>query len=257
MQPDLIPDIIIPWSFTTTTSSFLVVWWSKVQSYDPSSNRWSTAYPSIPYGDRLGSVSAVVLGGEIKVCGGLDDAIKTAKKGNKLDCASLNPSTRVWTRFASMLVGVNHQAAGTDGKKMYIFGGRTLKYNGPGNGIDKVQIYDPARDKWSFGPKMLYGRSGHGSAPFINGRFFNFGGEESKKTFSNAKYVFNQVHSFNPTTSKWSKSIPHMPVAAHGVFPVADYTRGLIYIVGGGVNAGASESAYFQTLTVGTENGGK
>ena len=226
---------------------------SKVQSFNPKSNRWSVQYPPIPYAKRVGSVSAVVLGGEIKVCGGLVTLDNWLAPGNTLGCASLNPSTGVWTLFASMLVGINHQAAGTDGKKMYIFGGRTTRYNRPENGITTVQIYDPTADAWSYGPEMLYGRSGMGNAPFINGRFFVFGGEEKETTFSNENRVFNQVHSFNPTTFKWSSSVPHMPIAAHGVYPVADDKRGLVYSIGGGVKMGASQSGYFQTLRIGTE----
>lgn len=119
---------------------------SKVQSYNPSSNRWSVAYPSIPYGPRLGSVSAAVFNERIAVCGGLDDDIG----GNMLKCSALDPLARVWTPFADMLVGVNHQAAGTDGEKFYIFGGRVEETNRPGNGISTLQIYDPAtiKAKW-------------------------------------------------------------------------------------------------------------
>ena len=37
--------------------------------------------------------------------------------------------THIRYRVPDMLVGVNHAAAGTDGNKFYVFGGRTLTAN--------------------------------------------------------------------------------------------------------------------------------
>jgi len=226
---------------------------SEVQVFYPQENKW-TKWKKNPFHKRdLGSVSTVVIHGTIRMCGGLD----VERAHNYIGCAKLNPKTQKWSRMASMIVGVNHQAAGTDGKKMYIFGGRTLNENMPGNGIKTVQIYDPRTNRWTLGPEMLWGRSGHGNVPFINGLFYLTGGEEQYQTVSNNNKVFYQTHTFNPSTGVWSDDNPRLILGVHGIYPVADVYRGLIYVAGGGWKAGRSQSSYFQVLDLGTHDDNK
>ena len=79
---------------------------------------------------------------------------------------------------ASMLQGVDHASAGTDGSNLFIFGGRSDGVNVNDAGIDLVQVYDPQRNSWRRGPAPLpFGRGGMGAAVFLGGRFFVFGGE--------------------------------------------------------------------------------
>lgn len=66
--------------------------------------------------------------------------------------------------------------AGTDGERFFVFGGRTSTYNLPGNAIAAVQIYDIASNTWRLGPEMPIPKSGCGAAPFVNGKFYIFGG---------------------------------------------------------------------------------
>jgi len=224
---------------------------SKVQVYNPTSNRWQTAWPDVPYGEYLGAVSAVVMHGAIRVCGGLNLHSNDYLRKNSRRCAKLDPVTQTWKRFTDMKVAVNHQAAGTNGEKLYIFGGRTKDSNFASNGISTVQIYDPATREWEIGKEnMIFGRGGMGNAPFINGHFYIFGGEENRRTFSNDKKVFNQVHAFNPSTNTWTSSLPDMPHAVHGCYPVADVERGVILIAGGGDEKGLSATRFFQVLNV-------
>ena len=228
---------------------------SRLQVYHPRLNKWET-WGKIPFAKKrdLGSVSVVVIHGIIRMCGGLDSTGEINYKG----CAKLNPVTRKWTKFPNMLVGVNHQAAGTDGEKMYVFGGRTNIRNELDNGIKKVQIYDPRANRWSFGPEMLWGRGGHGHAPFINGLFYLLGGEERyPPTHSTENLVFEQVHSFNPSTGKWSSDHPRLTAGVHGIYPVADQQRGLIYVAAGSWKAGFSQTNRFQVFNVGTDLRGR
>lgn len=229
---------------------------SKVQVYSPTANRWVEAgWPDVPYGAYLGAVSAVVMDGRIRVCGGLNFHPDALWRKNSAGCAVLDPATRTWSMFASLPVAVNHQAAGTNGDKMYIFGGRMQNHQMAANGMAKVQIYDPATNQWTLSKeKMLFGRGGHGYAPFILGHFYIFGGEETKKTVSTYDDVYPQVHAFDPSSERWTKQYPDMPVPVHGCYPVADTQRGLIYVVGGGTTAGPSASKIFQVFTVGTKN---
>lgn len=49
------------------------------------------------------------------------------------------PSVDIWTYVASMPYGVNHAACATDGRHMYIFGGRRGG-NVLSDGFDHVQV---------------------------------------------------------------------------------------------------------------------
>jgi N-acetylneuraminic acid mutarotase len=127
--------------------------WTKVQIFDVQTNRW-TAGPELPKG--VGSPSVVAMQGTIRVCGGL------AQWGENIkDCFVLNSQRTRWSPFANMLKGVNHQATGTDGNNIYVFGGRTLSENIPGPAISTVQMYSTQMNAWSFLADLpLTGRGG-------------------------------------------------------------------------------------------------
>ena len=59
--------------------------------------------------------------------------------------------TKKWAVLRDMIQGVDHAAAATDGKSMYVFGGRHTGKNSPSKGITLVQIYSPATDEWTHG----------------------------------------------------------------------------------------------------------
>ena len=233
---------------------------STVQVYNIVANKW-TIRPSsemIPYGQMIGAASAVLLNTEIFVCGGLEMA--AGFEASVAACAAYTPPTMdssqkqgAWRPVAPMLGPVNHHAAGTDGSRMYIFGGRNNNANVPADGIRNMQIYDPATDLWTAGPMMPFGRSGMGAAPYLDGRFYIFGGEETIQTFSDSNGVFGQTEVYNTLTEDWEEG-PAMLQASHGIYPVADPFESKIYVVGGGVNVGLSASATFQTLSVPTSS---
>ena len=66
-----------------------------------------------------------------------------------------NPANGVWTFVASMPFGVNHAAYATDGRHMYIFGGRRGG-NDVSDGFDHIQV------GWGEGQKSQ--RRGGGAA---------------------------------------------------------------------------------------------
>src|SRR5207253_2395664 len=70
-----------------------------------------------PY--AAGSVSTAVINGKVYMAGGIvgSDTVNTA--------AVYDPVANSWSSIESMPVGRNHAAAGTDGQKLFIFGGRT------------------------------------------------------------------------------------------------------------------------------------
>lgn len=212
----------------------------KLQIYNPASNTWRVG-PDLPW-HTAGSIPAVAINGKIYACSGLLD-VKTLEmpvRINSQEGASYHPATESWLSIASMPTGVNHAAAGTDGTDMYIFGGRTNTKNRPMEGIDKLQIYSPGSDTWTYGPEMPIGRGGWGHAPYVGGHFYLMGGEGSSA-------IYAEVHRYDPREGTYALADP-LPFAMHGMYPIKHPWENTIFIAGGGVNAGFSAVPHCHSL---------
>ena len=158
--------------------------------------------------------------------------------------------------MASMPVGRNHAAGGTDGTNFYIFGGRGPgrgNTNIPANGFDDVMMYHPIGDFWestTFAGSPLarlpQARGGQGKAVFYDGKFSVIGGETVNGAGAPAQHVYNRVDIYDPALNSWSLGAT-MPTARHGIFPIS--ALGRIYVAGGGTQAGFSSSAKFEIYT--------
>jgi hypothetical protein len=196
-----------------------------------------------------GSSASAVIGGMIYVAGGIVGDT-TTRLGARLD-----PSTGTWTPIAPMPRGRNHAASGSDGTRLYVFGGR-----GPGsgdrnelaNGYADLQVYDPATDRWVVSdsgpgaPKPLpQARGGMGKAVFVKGEFWVFGGETLDGPGATPDGVYNRVDIYSPATNTW-RAGPPMPTARHGIFPLLAGER--IIVAGGGIRAASSISGVVEVL---------
>ena len=239
----------------------------KVQAYNPETDAWSvlTDYPGTGYGSYVGHV----LGNQFYVCSGLfyEDITTIYKHNgnnaneNPTDCWRMNvwetapDSDRpgVWYRVPDIPIGCNHAASGSDGKKLYVFGGRTTPANTIDVGIDANQVYDPSTMTWSLKAPMPFGRGGMGVAPYLNYKFYVIGGETlwdpSLVDHFRPGGAFNQVCTYNPATDEWADPF-EMLRPAHGIWPVVDYTRNRIYIAGGSYQAADALMTDFQVLAV-------
>ena len=96
---------------------------------------------------------------QIYYCGGLPVPVNW-NKNTIGDCTILTLSEDglggTWAPMAEMLDGVNHAWTCTDGKKMYIFGGR----NNDTWNLSKTQIYDPETDTWTTTDEVRNSKSG-------------------------------------------------------------------------------------------------
>jgi N-acetylneuraminic acid mutarotase len=228
---------------------------SRVQVFDPNAQKWNirSKVENIPYGSEIGSAVAAVIGNEIYVCGGLE--LYRLHAGSVAKCAAYTPPTNgektgKWRRgIESMLVPVNHAAGGTNGNKLYIFGGRSNLQNRVANGNADLQIYDPATNQWRLGKPIPTARGGMGNAPFIHGKFAIIGGEEREGHESTPKGVFKQVELYDPLTDSWEDG-PLMNIGVHGTWPIADASHNKVYVIGGGTKSGKSESTNMVALTV-------
>jgi len=220
----------------------------KVQIYDPQLDAWSLG-ADLPWSG--GSVATAAIDGRIHACGGIVGST------TKDFLAVYDPTLDTWTSLASMPAGQgrNHAAAGTDGSKLYVFGGRGLG-SGPGNwvanGFADVQIYDPATDTWETSldagstlAPMPIGRGGTGRAVFYQGEFYVMGGETLSGPGAEPGNVYSRVDVYDPATNTWRLEAP-LPTARHGIYPVVE--RGRILVAGGGTNAGFSSSAAFEVF---------
>jgi glucose/arabinose dehydrogenase len=220
----------------------------RVQIYDPAVNQWSLG-ANMPWNG--GSVATALIGGRIYAAGGI--------VGNTtVDlCARYDIASNTWTMLASMPTGKgrNHAAAGSDGTRFYVFGGRGVgsgESNVVANGFPDVQIYNPISNTWqaSFDPgstldPLPFGRGGTGRAVFYQGELYVFGGETLDGAGAVAGNVFNRVDVYDPALDAWRLE-RLMPTARHGVAPVI--WQGEIHLAGGGVVAGFSASTAFESF---------
>lgn len=147
---------------------------------------------------------------QVYYCGGINKSnTKTVS-----NCAIYDPSKNKWTQDSkkapSMPKGRNHAASCTDGKKLYVFGGRSGK-NVVGPGFADTQILEPGKG-WTTGKALPLARGGMGKAVFHNGKCYVFGGEVSEdvKVSSSDKIdvtrTVYRVDVYNIATNSWSSA---------------------------------------------------
>jgi N-acetylneuraminic acid mutarotase len=221
----------------------------KVQIFDPQTESWTTG-TDMPWAGI--SVSTALIDGLVYVSGGI--------VGNSTvdDCAVYDPVLDSWTTLASMPAqkGRNHAAAGTDGEKFWIFGGRGFGSgdgNEVANGFADVQVYDPVTDTWEasfdIGSSLVpmpIGRGGTGKAVWYQDEFYVFGGETATGPGATPAGTYDRVDVYDPETNTWRLEAP-MPTARHGHFPVLFESR--IFIAGGGSASGLSFSEALEIFT--------
>lgn len=189
-----------------------------------------------------------MIGGEVYVAGGIAGSSTTNRT------AKYDPETNTWTELAPMPQGRNHAASATDGKKLYVFGGRgpgSGDSNAVADGFDTVQVYDPATNAWrsslDAGSTLVplpQARGGTGKAVFHGGEFYVMGGETKSGSGATTDGVYARVDVYDPSENGWRQAAP-MPTARHGVYPVL--AGGRISLAAGGVKAGYSGSTVLET----------
>src|SRR6185503_20388363 len=162
----------------------------RVQIYDPVANTWTTG-ADLPW--RGGAVGTAVISGKIYAAGGLTTGATAS------NCAQYDPATDEWTTKAPMPQGRSHAASGTDGTKLFVFGGRR-GLDLVINGLDSVMVYEPAADSWTWSgdsdstlAPLPEARSGMGKAVYLRGEFYVFGGEALDDPDANPDGVYDRV----------------------------------------------------------------
>lgn len=220
----------------------------RVQIYDPVANSWSVG-ADVPWAG--GSMCTALIGGKIYASGGIVGTTTVDQ------CAVYDIAANTWSMRTPMPAGKgrNHAASGSDGKRMYVFGGRGVgsgASNVVANGFADVQIYNPNSDAWTtsfdVGSTLLpmpVGRGGTGRAVFYQNEFYVFGGETLDGAGAVAGNVFDRVDVYDPALNSWRLE-KALPTARHGVAPV--HWQGELHLAGGGVVAGFSASNVFESF---------
>lgn len=135
---------------------------SKVDVYDPATDKWETLPNDMP--TARGHTSGATLNGKLYVIGG-DTAGHDVNTGaNEI----FDPVTGLWTKGADLPVirGSLHSVAYMG--HIVTMGGQS----GGGGGIDSfddVNVYDPVTDTWTEFPPMNHGRHGFGAGVYEDG----------------------------------------------------------------------------------------
>jgi non-specific serine/threonine protein kinase len=140
-----------------------------------------------------------------------------------------------WSVRANIPTPREHVAAASDGRFVYVVGGRRLSADKNSAALER---YDPAADRWQKLPDMPTARGGLGAA-IAGGHLYALGGETPTR-------VLGEVESYNIARKAWSTA-PSMRTPRHGI-AVSVVGRSL-YALGGGNHPGhASASATAEVL---------
>lgn len=245
---------------------------TKVETYDPATNRWS-AKPDLPIG--LHHAGAAVLDGALYVVGGFTTSDDTL--WNPSDrVLQFNPAGETWTERAPLPTARGGLAVTTLQGNLFAVSG----YDGQRNPA-AVEVYNPDLDQWTAAAPLptprdhlvavtigetLYAIGGRVqlnyrenlstveayqvesnqwipktdmptprsgiAASVVNGWVYVFGGESGEGTFQ-------QNERYHARLNRWQTMAP-MPTARHGLGAAA--VDGSIYVLSGGPRPGGSYS---------------
>ena len=136
---------------------------------------------------------------------------------------------------ASIPTPRDHIAASSDGRRVYVAGGRRS-----GEHLYTFEAYDIAADRWQRLPNMPTARSGLG-ATMSDGMFVTVGGEGPR--------IFPEVEAYDVARMRWRR-LPDLAVPVHGlaVEALVQETVVNLYAFMGGVRVGLAPSRAVQVL---------
>ncbi|HBY21130.1 MAG TPA: hypothetical protein DEG71_09025 [Clostridiales bacterium] len=159
-----------------------------MEEYNPSTDTW-TPKANIPQG-RDGTAVAVIEN-KIYLMGGM-------YSGNPQNLVyAYDTTTNTWsTDIASMQYARAYSEAAVVDGRIYIIAGNN------GNGIDKVEMYDPTTNQWQEKQSMPVQTWGHGVA-IVDNKIYVMGNADGINS--------NKVFEYNVTSNSWTQ-VANMPV---------------------------------------------
>jgi N-acetylneuraminic acid mutarotase len=201
--------------------------------YDTSTDKWKRGM-DMP--TARGALAAQFVNGTLYAIGG-DATVLYDNRGlyNPQGVVTANeaydPDTDSWTIKSPMPTARDHLSAATIDEKILVIGGRQPEIGPLFKDVNVNEMYDPLSDSWVSLKPLPTNRSGSAAAS-VDGNVYVFGGESTKRTFSNNE-------KYNPKTDLWSQE-PSIPTPRHGLAAVVvDYK---VYLIAGGPKPGGSGS---------------
>jgi N-acetylneuraminic acid mutarotase len=189
-----------------------------VEEYDPATDTWQ-AKKNMPT-PRGGFASAVV-NDKIYVIGGTPANSKVEE---------YDPKTDKWTQKADLPTPRAQLSASVVNGKVYAIGGGLVGFvsEWAPKGLDTVEEYDPATDKWTKKADMPTGRSWLTTVT-VSGKIFAIGGYAGSPPQNERTYL-STVEVYDPATNRWTKG-SDMPTPR--CLLSASVVDGKIYAIGG------------------------
>ncbi|MCB0029883.1 MAG: hypothetical protein KDE28_18340, partial [Anaerolineales bacterium] len=164
-----------------------------VQIYNPALDSWRLGAP-LPF--PAGLATATLISNQIYLVGGVVGGVTTPA------AARYDPLGNSWASLPALPQGRHYASAGTDGSRLFIFGGREGPL-APNDGTNTVQIFDPLLNTWTsssdgFLTPLPQARAGMGRALYAGDEFYLLGGETASGAGANPAGVYDRVDIYNP-----------------------------------------------------------
>lgn len=199
---------------------------ASAEIYDPTSNRWSPAADMpVALGDQ-GNTGTLLRDGRVLIVGG--------------DVAALyDPKSNRWSSVASLMEPARspHTATLLANGKVLVLGGCAERTSLACTRFAEPQLFDPAKNQWSFAGAMPQAREGSSATLLPSGLVLVAGGY-------GPAWVSASADLYDPNASRWSTTAD-MSVARAG--PVAVLLKSGSVLVMGGSFLGNMRSAELYT----------
>jgi non-specific serine/threonine protein kinase len=167
----------------------------------------------------------------VVACTGDEDAPSTERAGNEPSASERRAGDRLtWRTLPPAPTARTEVTAATDGERILVVGG----FDGSGDTISTVEIFDPATETWSSGPDLPVAVN-HAMAAFLGGTFYVVGGYTGPGLSNPSQGVFGL------RDDHWEELDPLPEPRAAGGAAAAD---GLLHIVGGVGPRGLADAAF-------------
>lgn len=197
---------------------------SDVQSYDPSTDTWTTLQTTGDFTPRYALASCVV-NDKIYVLGGCVGQEIQANMSNALEV--FDPATNEWTtpQTTGTFTPRNNLTACAVNGKIYALGG----YDAATGDLSTLEVFDPATNTWSTPSttgSMIERGAFHGEV--VDGKIYAIGGLETSK-------LALPVEVFDPATNTWS-TLQTKGTFSGRLLHASGVINGKIFLLGGTSN---------------------
>lgn len=130
-----------------------------------------------------------------------------------------------WSTLPMLNEAREDHGVAVSGGRLFAIGGYTRdRANAEIRLLASVEIYDPIRQVWEYGPPLPRPRAGFGAAATADGRIYVVGGYHDTDALA-------EVHMYDPQNGSWHERAP-LPAARARLALVAG-SDGLLYAIGG------------------------